>query len=126
MKIKHLGTTESAPAKAHRVQKTVLLGKEDGCPNFVVRHFRMEAGGHGFPHRHDYEHGIFVLGGRAKLVIDGEEAQIGSGDAFAIPPNALHTMENAGDQPFVFLCTIPAHANEEERVFIDPEASASR
>ena len=125
MKIKNINKIDSIAAKAHRVQKKILAGKDDGCANFVMRHFEMGTGGHGFLHRHDWEHGIFVLRGRAKLTVDGEEQQVGQGDAFVIPSGKLHTMANAGDEPFVFICTIPAYAREEERVFVNQETAVS-
>jgi len=119
MNVKNLSQIEPQQAKAKGVKKRVLVGKEDGCENFVMRYFEMEKGGHGYLHHHDWEHGILVISGEATLIIDDEESQIGEGDTFIIPPNRTHTMKNAGDEPFVFICTIPGYANEEERTFLE-------
>ena len=102
-------------------QEKIVAGKDDGYNNFVIRHFEMKPGGHGFMHHHDYEHGIFVLSGQTTLIVDGEEQQVGQGDTFVIPSEKLHLMVNTGDKSFVFICIIPAYAKEEERVFINHE-----
>lgn len=117
MNVKNISEMNPIQAKAKGVKRRILVGKEDGCENFVMRLFEMEKGGHGYVHHHDYEHGIFVLSGEAKLTIGDEESDIGQGDTFFIPPNEPHTMEHRGDQPFVFICTIPGFADEETRVF---------
>lgn len=119
MNVKNLSEIEPIQAKAKGVKRRILVGKEDGCENFVMRYFEMQKGGHGFVHHHDWEHGIFVLSGQAKLTIGDEERDIGQGDAILIPPHKTHTMENTGDQPFVFICTIPGYADEEKRIFLE-------
>jgi len=121
MKVKNIKEISPIPSGAYDVQKRILLGKDDGCNNFIIRLFEQSPGGHGFMHHHDYEHGIFVLRGKAKLTIDTEEQQVKEGDTFLIPSGKLHTMENTGDQPFVFICIIPGYAWEEKRVFVDQE-----
>ena len=50
-----------------RARSQVLLGPDDGAPNFAMRRFRMETGG-GMPlHRNAVEHEQFVLRGRARV-----------------------------------------------------------
>jgi mannose-6-phosphate isomerase-like protein (cupin superfamily) len=36
--------------------------------------------------------------------IDREERPVAAGDAIAIPPGAVHTITNTGDQMLKFLC----------------------
>jgi mannose-6-phosphate isomerase-like protein (cupin superfamily) len=45
----------------------------------------------------------FVLDGGGAMEVDGEERQIGPGDAVLIPPGAWHTLR-AGDEGARFLC----------------------
>lgn len=50
----------------------VLIGADDGAPNFAMRRFRMEAGG-GMPlHTNAVEHEQYVLRGRARVTIGRE------------------------------------------------------
>ena len=42
--------------------------------------------------------------GRARCSIGDETAEVGPGDAIAIPPGATHQIANTGDETLVFLC----------------------
>ena len=119
MNVRNVSEIEALQAKAKGVKRRILVGKGNGSEEFVMRYFEMEKGGHGFVHHHDWGHGIFVVGGQARLTIGDEECDIKKGDTFYIPPNKTHTMKNTGDETFVFICTIPGYANEEERVFLE-------
>jgi quercetin dioxygenase-like cupin family protein len=84
----------------------VLVGPEEGAPNFVLRRFRMEAGG-GIPlHTNEVEHEQYVLRGRAKIRIGGEDHDVGANDSLYIPAGVPHSYEVV-DGPFEFLCVVP-------------------
>jgi mannose-6-phosphate isomerase-like protein (cupin superfamily) len=46
----------------------------------------------------------FVLEGRGEMELDGARAEIGPGDAVAIPPGAWHEIVALGDEQLRFLC----------------------
>lgn len=84
----------------------VLVGPDDGAPNFVLRRFVMEAGG-GIPvHTNDVEHEQYVLGGRARVRIGDEEHRLGPDDSVYIPAGVPHSYE-VTEGPFEFLCVVP-------------------
>lgn len=84
----------------------VLIGPDDGAPNFVLRRFTMEAGG-GIPlHRNDVEHEQYVVRGRARMTIGDEVREVGPHDALYIPAGTPHAYEVL-EAPFEFLCVVP-------------------
>ena len=84
----------------------VLVGPEDGAPNFVLRRFRMEAGG-GIPlHTNEVEHEQYVLRGRARVTLGGRTHEVGAGDVLFIPAGVPHAYEVV-EGPFEFLCIVP-------------------
>ncbi len=84
----------------------VLVGPDEGAPNFVLRRFRMEAGG-GIPlHTNEVEHEQYVLRGRARITIAGEAHEVGPDDTLYIPARVPHSYEVL-EGPFEFICGVP-------------------
>jgi quercetin dioxygenase-like cupin family protein len=84
----------------------VLLGPDDGMPNFAMRRFRMESGG-GMPlHRNAVEHEQFVLRGRAKIRVGERTFEVGPEDVLYIPAGVPHDYQVI-EGPFEFLCMVP-------------------
>lgn len=53
-----------------------------------------------------------VTAGRGRLVLDGEERELGEGDCALIPPGAHHKIHNVGAQPLRILCACaPAYSD---------------
>ena len=92
---------------AEHVQMRMMVGRSDGAPNFAMRHFTVEPGGHTPRHEHDYEHEVVVLEGAARVEHDGDYSDITAGDVIFVEPNKVHQFVNTGDSPFVFLCLVP-------------------
>jgi quercetin dioxygenase-like cupin family protein len=89
---------------ATRVQ--VLLGPDDGAPNFAMRRFTMGAGG-GMPrHTNTVEHEQYVLRGRARIGIGEQVHEVGPGTVLLIPAGTPHSYEVV-EAPFEFLCLVP-------------------
>jgi quercetin dioxygenase-like cupin family protein len=92
----------------------VLLGPDDGAPNFALRRFRMGEGG-GMPlHTNRVEHEQFVLAGRAKVTIGAAVHEVAAGSALYIPAGIPHSYEVV-EAPFEFLCIVP---NAPDRIAI--------
>ncbi len=87
-----------------RVQ--VLLGPDEGAPNFALRRFRMEEGG-GIPaHTNEVEHEQYVLRGRARITVGSDVHEVGPDDTLLIPAGIPHSYEVV-EGPFEFLCVVP-------------------
>lgn len=95
------------PVKAGTAtQMQVLLGPEQGAPNFTMRLFRMGLGG-GMPlHTNQVEHEQYVLRGRARVTIGDRVHDVGPDHTLYIPASAPHSYQVV-EAPFEFLCVVP-------------------
>ncbi len=97
---------------AKGVAGRVLIGKDDGATRFCMRIFELSKGGYTPKHSHDWEHEIFVYSGNGAVYNNGQWTNIESGYSIFIPVDEEHQIKNMGDDPFVFICLIPAGAPE--------------
>jgi quercetin dioxygenase-like cupin family protein len=101
----------------------LLIGPEDGAPNFSMRRFIMGEGG-GMPrHTNQVEHEQYVLAGRARVCIGERVIDVAAGDVVYIPARQPHAY-TVVEAPFEFLCVVP---NQEDRIQIveAPERDAA-
>jgi quercetin dioxygenase-like cupin family protein len=84
-----------------------LVTKEDGAPNFAMRHFEIEPGGHTPFHSHPWEHEVFILRGTGKVVREGRNAPISEGTFVYVPPGEEHQFRNDGSSQMDLICLIP-------------------
>lgn len=91
------------------VSKRVVIGPNEGAPNFVMRVFEV-APGHTSPdHAHPWEHEIFILAGTgAARGEDGRETAFGEGSALFVPAGEKHCLINKGSENLRFICVVPA------------------
>ena len=90
----------------------VLLGPDDGVPNFHTRRFTLEPGGWIPEHMHpSIEHEQVMLEGEMVLVLDGVEKTAKPGDCMYIPAGCWHSYRNEGEVPVRFLCMVPVTAS---------------
>ncbi len=64
-----------------------VLAHTDGLM-IVEVHF--EAGGVGATHTHPHRQNTYVLSGRFRFTVDGEDAEVGPGDTLAFAPDVPH------------------------------------
>jgi quercetin dioxygenase-like cupin family protein len=105
--VKHADRVERQEVEAGKAtQSQVLLGAEDGAPNFAMRRFIMAAGG-GMPrHTNTVEHEQYVLRGRARVGIGDEVHEVGPDSVLYIPAATPHFYEVV-EAPFEFICVVP-------------------
>jgi mannose-6-phosphate isomerase-like protein (cupin superfamily) len=79
---------------------------------------RLPPGGRTQRHYHALSEEIyFVLAGRARMELGGEHAELGPGDAVAIPPGAWHEITVLGDDELRFLCCCAPPYTHEDTYF---------
>ncbi len=105
--VKRAETVERMDVAAGTATETqVLLGPDDGTPNFAMRRFIMGEGG-GMPrHTNEVEHEQYVLRGRARIGIGNSVHEVEAGSVLYIPAGAPHFYE-VTEAPFEFLCMVP-------------------
>ena len=110
MKVLNYKDMEATPVtheEAEGVTIRRLIAKEDGAPNFAMRLFEVESGGHTPLHTHAWEHEVFVLDGEGIVWKEGVETPIGPGTAVFVPPGEKHSFKNAGIEALRFICLVP-------------------
>ncbi len=105
--VKQAGDVELREVTAGRATSSqVLVGPDDGAPNFALRRFVMGEGG-GMPrHTNSIEHEQYVLRGRGRVGIGDSVHEVGPGSALYIPAGAPHSYEVI-EAPFEFICVVP-------------------
>ena len=98
-----------------RVSKLLLAPKYGGVKNVSMGMNITEVGSMIPDHVHEEsEEVLFLISGRARIVIEGEGAwEIGPETAFYSPIGKKHRVENIGDEPlrlvWVYCPPLPAH-----------------
>ncbi len=93
---------------AEKVWGKYRITDREGARKFHMRIFVVEPGGKTSYDQHVYEHEVYILRGRGRLVTikDGErrEVKVKPGDAILIESNEIHQFFNEGDEPLEFIC----------------------
>jgi len=84
-----------------------LIGKDSNAPNFYLRQFEVEPGGHTPFHSHPWEHEVYVLEGNGQLNTEKDSIPIKKGYFALVSPDEKHQFENRGETNLKFLCLIP-------------------
>jgi mannose-6-phosphate isomerase-like protein (cupin superfamily) len=93
---------------ARKTYGKYLITDKEGAKKFHMRIFIVEPGGQTSYDQHIYEHEVYVLRGKGKIVVvkDGDriEVEIKPGDAILIESNEIHQIFNTGNEPLEFIC----------------------
>jgi quercetin dioxygenase-like cupin family protein len=107
--VRAMDTSESTPLDRTRgAVMQVVLGPEDGTPNFITRRISIDPGGRIPCHRHDaIEHEQVVLDGSMVVGLDDREVAVAAGDCLFIPAGVAHWYENRAEVAVRFVCVVP-------------------
>jgi len=95
-------------ARTRGARMAVLIGPEQGAPNFVTRRFLLAPGGRIPAHLHPtLEHEQVILRGEMVLGSGTAERVVRAGEAVFLPAGTPHWYENRGAEEVEFLCIIP-------------------
>jgi mannose-6-phosphate isomerase-like protein (cupin superfamily) len=85
---------------------------------FSLAHARLAVGSWSHLHALKTTEVYYILAGRGRMEIDGEQRDVEPGDAIYIPPQGRQRILAVGPQPLEFLCIVdPAWRVEDETVF---------
>ncbi len=90
------------------VTRRIVLGKDDGSTEIMLRHFSLGSGGVTPYHTHAFPHLVRVEAG-CGVVTDaqGTEHPLQVGDYIYIHDDEPHNLKNGGTEPFDFICIVP-------------------
>lgn len=121
MKVEVVGTTvyvtsvervreyEIEEEGARGVKVKYLLHKGVGAERLQLRLFTIDVGGYTPLERHEHEHEVFMLRGKALVRGGDQESIVKPGDVIFIPSLEEHQFKNVGGEPVEFLCTKETH-----------------
>jgi quercetin dioxygenase-like cupin family protein len=111
--------------RARGTRMVVLIGVDDGAPNFLTRKFVLEPGARIPAHRHpNIEHEQVMLSGEMVLGLDEKTVTVTAGQAVFIPAGVTHWYENRSDANVEFLCMVPRTASYDTEWLEDPPEGA--
>lgn len=103
-----------------RISKLLLSEGSVGARNFSMG-LNITAVGSMIPdHSHDNEEeGMFIISGKGKLIVEGEEQELHPGMAIYVPPGVKHSIVNTGKEElklvWVYAPPLPEHRRKERR-----------
>jgi len=89
------------------LSKGVLIGADEGAPNFAIRRFVLEPGTTVPRHTNAVEHVQYVLEGTYTVGLEDDEYEVDAGDSLLIPAGAVHWYRNESNEAGAFLCAVP-------------------
>jgi len=99
--------TYESVAAADGLSKGVLVGPDDGAPNFAIRRFTLAPGASVPEHANAVEHEQYVLAGEYVVGIGDAEYEVSAGDSLLIPAGTVHWYRNESEEEGAFLCAVP-------------------
>ncbi|GHO56331.1 cupin domain-containing protein [Ktedonobacter robiniae] len=93
---------------ADRATRQIMIGTDEASDNFHMRYFAVQPGGYTSLDQHAHDHGVYILHGRARLRLGEEEHELAPGDVVYISGNEVHQFFALEQEPFGFLCIVPA------------------
>jgi len=103
------GTAVAPPVtRARGARMAVLIGPEQGAPNFITRRFLLAPGARIPAHRHPaIEHEQVMVRGEMVLGMDDQVRVVRAGDAMYLPAGCVHWYENRSEEEVEFICVVP-------------------
>ena len=85
-----------------------LITEKEGATNFAMRVIELEPGVIFEPHKHPFEHEIYVLEGEGIITNPkGDVGEMVPGKFLLVPPDEPHGYRNPGEKTLKFICVIP-------------------
>jgi quercetin dioxygenase-like cupin family protein len=116
MPVKKFSDVPAIPIAAAKDTTIQVLISSDEAPHFAMRRIEMQPGGSMPLHTNAVEHEQLVLGGRGRVVLGDEVHEVSKDDVLYIPAGMAHSYESIGDEPFVFICSVPNKPDKTEIV----------
>lgn len=125
MDIRNIDEVESFITKDGSEIRELLAHRNSVIAQQSLAEARLPVGASTTPHYHrETEEIYYILRGRGLMTIGDDRREVGPGDAIAIPPGAVHQLENTGEQPLHLLCCCAPAYEHDDTVLVDEEDSS--
>jgi mannose-6-phosphate isomerase-like protein (cupin superfamily) len=102
----------NASALAPRIIKRNIFDPGSFWDGWALRHFILPAGDAIPAHVHEWDHLSICLSGHGAVEVEGEpDYDLDKGNWARVPGPKLHSFKNIGEEPFEFICIVPAHGD---------------
>jgi mannose-6-phosphate isomerase-like protein (cupin superfamily) len=100
--------------------RELLAHRNSSIRNQSLAEARLPAGGSTTPHYHVRTEEIYyILQGQGMMRVGEQLRPVGTGDAVAIPPGAVHQITNTGRDGLKFLCCCAPGYEHEDTVLME-------
>ena len=86
------------------VYRKRLLNQENSSKRFALRSYVIKPGGHTSLDTHVHEHGVYIMKGSVRVIVNNAELNLKAGDVIHIGSNETHQFRNDGSENVKFLC----------------------
>lgn len=86
----------------------VLVGKEEGWEDHVMRLMEVGESGYTPKHQHPWPHINYMVEGKGELMINGVIHEVEAGSYAFVPSDTIHQFRNVGTGMFKFICIVPS------------------
>ena len=120
MDIQNLNRVSSFTTKDGSEIRELLAHRNSSIRNQSLAEARLPPSASTTPHYHPRAEEIYyILSGRGQMCIHEETAEVGPGDAIAIPPGLIHQITNTGSTVLTFLCCCAPGYEHDDTVLVD-------
>src|SRR5262245_44087002 len=115
------------PVHQRQGQQSYILLQQGDAPNdlFSVMWVELEPGSAQAPHHHTPEQAYIIIHGNGRVQVGHEEDEVTEGDIVYVPSRAIHSIQNLGAGPLVYL-TVASPAYNLSSLFDTGELPPSR
>ena len=86
------------------VFRNKFLHSENSSQRFALRSYIIKPGGHTSFDIHEHEHGVYIMNGCVKVIVNKSELNLVAGDVIHIASNEPHQFRNESSSNAKFLC----------------------
>ena len=87
-----------------KVYRKRLLNQDNSSQKFALRSYIIKPGGHTSFDIHEHEHGVYIVNGHVKVIVNKSELNLVAGDVIHIASNEPHQFRNESSKNAKFLC----------------------
>jgi quercetin dioxygenase-like cupin family protein len=87
-----------------RVYQREFLNQGNSSKRFALRTYIIKPGGHTSLDTHVHEHGVYIMNGSVRVIVNDTELNLEQGDVIHIESNEIHQFRNDGSENVKFLC----------------------